>query len=107
MLHWSTGNQLPGATKKQIELLKEIHNEVEKNMFDYLQMKNSDPAKPLIIRIKEINTEVKSGIPISKADEYIKESLENYKQLEHHLENAGKQRDTSIYFNWLEQTGGN
>lgn len=102
-LHWSTGNQLAGATKKQVKLLQEIHDEVEKSMFDYLQMKNSDPAKPLIIRIKEINREVKKGLSISKADKYIKESLENYKQLEHLLENDGKKRDTSIYFNWLEE----
>lgn len=103
VIHWSTGKQLAGATKKQVKLLQEIHEEVEKSMFDYLQMKNSDPAKPLIIRIKEINREVKKGLSISKADKYIKESLENYKQLEHLLENDGKKRDTSIYYNWLEE----
>lgn len=102
VLHWSTGKQLAGATEKQIQLLEEIHDEVEKNMFDYFQLIDSDPAKPLIIRIKEINRELKKGISASKADEYIKESLENYKQLEHLLENDGKKRDTTIYFNWLE-----
>ncbi len=104
VLNWSTGNQLAGATEKQTQLLKEIHDEVDNNILDYLQMKNSDPAKPLIIRIKEINTEVKKGLSISKADKYIKESLESYKHLEHLLENDGKKRDTSIYYNWLEET---
>lgn len=101
--HWSTGNQIAGATTKQVKLLKEIHDEVDKNVLDYLLMKNSDLAKPLIIKIKEINAEVKKGLSVKKADEYIKESLENYKQLEHLLENDGKQRDTSIYYNWLEE----
>lgn len=102
--HWSTGSQIAGATKKQVKLLQEIHDEVDKNVLDYLLMKNSDLAKPLIIRIKEINREVKKGLSVKSADEYIKESLENYKQLEHHLENQGEQRDTSIYYNWLEET---
>lgn len=102
VLHWSTGKQLAGATTKQVTLLQEIHDEVDKNILDYLQVNNSDSAKQNIIRIKKINEHVKKGLSVSEADDYIKESLEAYKQLEHLLENHGKHRDTSIYYNWLE-----
>ena len=103
VLHWSTGKQLAGATEKQIKLLKEIHTEVEKNIFDYLSVKNIETARNYIIKIKEISLQMKKGMSISEADESIKESLENYKQLEHLLENDGKKRDTSFYYNWLEE----
>ena len=103
VLHWTTGKTAPSATTKQIKLLKEVHDEVDKNILDYLQVNNSDLAKQNIIRIKTINEHVKKGLSISEADDYIKESLEAYKQLEHLLENHGKQRDTSIYYNWLEE----
>ena len=101
-LHWSTGENKKGATKKQVQLIEEIHDEVDSNISAYLQMKNSDPAKPLIIRIKEIKNKVKKGISISQADEYIKESLQAYSQLDNLLEKDGKKSDTSIYYNWLE-----
>lgn len=55
VLDWSTGNQLAGATEKQIQLLKEIHDEVNNNFSIYLQMKDFNPAKPLILIIKEIH----------------------------------------------------
>lgn len=103
VLHWSTGKQLAGATPKQINLLKEINDEVEKNMFDYLSVKNIETARNFIIKIKEINLNTKKGMSIAEADESIKESLESYKQLEHLVEMNGKQRDTSIYYNWLEE----
>lgn len=102
-LHWSTGKQKKGATPKQIKLLKEVHDEVEKNMFDYLSVKNIESARNYIIKIKEINLSTKKGMSISEADESIKESLEYYKQLEHLIEMDGKQRDTSIYYNWLKE----
>ncbi len=103
VLHWSTGKQLAGATEKQFKLLKEIHNEVEKNMFDYLSVKDIETARNYIIKIKEIGIQMKKGMSIAEADESIKESLEYYKQLEHLVEMNGKQRDTSIYYNWLEE----
>ena len=103
VLHWSTGKQLAGATEKQIKLLKEIHDEVEMNMFDYLSVKNIETARNYIIKIKEIGLQIKKGMSSIEADESIKESLEYYKQLEHLIEIDGKERDTSIYYNWLEE----
>lgn len=103
VLHWSSGKQQVGATPKQIRLLQEIHDEVEKNMFDYLSVKDIETARNYIIKIKEIGLQLNKGMSSAKADESIKESLSYYKQLEHLVEMNGKQRDTSIYYNWLEE----
>ncbi len=103
VLHWSTGDTVASATEKQIKLLKEIHDEVEKSMFDYLAVKKVESARDLIIKIKEINILVKKGMSIKEADNYIQESLAIYRQLENMLERDGEGRDTSIYYNWLEE----
>lgn len=105
VLHWSTGNQLAGATPKQVKLLQEIHDEVDKNIVDYLQVKSSQLATELIVKIKTINEHVTKGLSVKKADEYIKESLEFYTFLEKLVEQNGQKRDTSVYFNWLEESG--
>lgn len=105
ILHWSTGETVIAATKKQVNLLREIHGEVENNMYDYLTLKNNDSviqAKDYIITINDIKMIVKKGLSIKQADEYIKESLSIYDQLESLLENDGKERDRSFYYNWLE-----
>lgn len=103
VLHWSTGDTVASATEKQIQLLKEIHDEVEKSMFDYLAVKKVESARDLIIKIKEINTLVKKGMSIKEADNYIQEALAIYRQLEKLLERDGEERDASIYYNWLEE----
>lgn len=103
VLHWSTGKRKTIATDKQIKLLTEISEEVEKNMLEYLSVKNIEAARTYIIKIKKINLYLKNGMSVPEADKLIKESLEYYRMLEHLLENDGTKRDTSIYFNWLEE----
>lgn len=106
IIHWSTGKSVKGATEKQVTLLQEIYNEIVKNSFDYLTLKNRDSvdmAQGYIITIKKIYTDVEKGLSISKADKYIKEALFSYDSLEKLLENDGKQRDRSLYYNWLEE----
>lgn len=105
VLHWSTGKRVAGASEKQIQLLKEITEEVEKNMFDYLSIKDVDyldQARKHIISIKDASYKLEKGLSSEDADKLIKESLDNYKALEHLLEIDGQERDKSIYFNWLE-----
>src|SRR5690625_4736000 len=61
VLHWSTGKKVSAATEKQLTLLREIHNEVEKKMFDYLSLENVqslDQARRHIIAIKEIDNKI-------------------------------------------------
>lgn len=106
VLHWSTGKTSASATEKQITLLREIHAEVEKSMFDYLTLNNIDQARTHIISIKNMHNELTKGLSTEKASEYIQESLLHYKQLETLLESEGNKRDTSFYYNWLEESDG-
>src|SRR5699024_383763 len=41
-LHWSSGKRETGATKKQLALLRDIHDEVERRLFDYFALKSTD-----------------------------------------------------------------
>jgi len=102
-LHWSTGETESSATKKQITLLNEIYAEIDANMFDYLAVKDIETARNYIIKAKDIYLKIKKGISSNAADDYIKKLLELYKKLENLIEINSKQRDTSIYYNWLEE----
>ena len=102
VLHWSTGKRVAGATEKQVQLLKEISEEVEKNMLDYLSVKDIESARTYIIKIKRIDLSLKKGLSVTEADKLIKESLDYYKMLEYLLDIDGQDRDLSIYYNWLE-----
>lgn len=104
-LHWSIGEQVAGATEKQISLLREIHDKIERRMFNYLALENSnsrDIARTHIIRIKEIDRQVNEKLTSKQASAFIQEANELYRRLEL-LENDGQERDTSVYFNWLEE----
>jgi|SRR5690625_4857664 len=105
-LHWSTGKTIAAATDKQINLLREIHDEVEKNILEYLSLKNVeklDKARHHIISIKDIYKEKRKGLSSQKASELIQKAKLDYLQLETLLEQDGNQRDKSIYYNWLEE----
>lgn len=105
-LHWSTGKTIPAATDKQINLLHEIHDEVEKNMLEYLSFKDVqslDKARHHIISIKDIYKKKKKGLSNREANELIQKAKLDYLQLETLLEQDGKKRNKSIYYNWLEE----
>lgn len=105
VIHWSTGEKVNAATEKQLTLLREIHNEVDKNMFDYLSLENVrslDQARRHIIAIKEIDNKINKGLSSEEASGIIQEAKHNYLQLENLIEKDGKERDTSFYYNWLE-----
>lgn len=105
VLYWSTGKKVSAATEKQLSLLREIYDEVEKNMLEYLSLKDIqslDQARRHIIDIKEIDNRVSQGLSLVEASEFIQEAKQNYLQLEALLEQDGKKRDTSVYYNWLE-----
>lgn len=105
-LHWSLGEQVLGATDKQLSLLREIHDEVEHNILDYLSLKDFNKlqsAREQIIIIKDINLKVRKGLSSKQASNYIKQAKEHYLTLEKLLELDGQKRDTSFYYNWLEE----
>jgi len=74
-------------------------------MFDYLSIKKTsslEMARDNVMKIKEINQQVNEKLTSKQADEFIQEAKILYSQLQSLLENDGKERDTSIYFNWLK-----
>src|SRR5699024_10464780 len=40
-IHWSAEKQEIGATEKQLALLKEIYDEVDRRIYDYFSLKNT------------------------------------------------------------------
>lgn len=102
-LQWSSGNQIAGATDKQLSLLREIYDRIQSNMFEYLAIKNFETARSYIIEVNDIHLRTQKGLSINQADEFIKKSLEYYRLLEIMVEKNGEERDTSIYYNWLEE----
>ena len=105
-LQWSTGKRKASATKKQVTLLRKIHNEVDKKMFDYISLENTSSlqvARTNIMKIKEINQQVDESLTSDKAKNLISEAKILYNQLEGLLEIDSEERDKSVYFNWLEK----
>jgi len=105
VIQWSTGERVSAATEKQLSLLRELFEEVDKNLFDYLSLKNVeelDQARRYIIEIKEMEKSIKKGVTSQEASEAIKEVKGNYDLLENMLENDGKVSARDIYYNWLE-----
>src|SRR5699024_2689000 len=105
-LRWSTGKREAGATEKQLSLFSEIYDEIDKKVFDYLSIKNTDKLEIVrnnIMRIKEINQKINEKLTSKQANEFIQEVKILYKQLQGLLEKDGEERDTSVYFNWLKE----
>lgn len=105
-LRWSTGKREGKATEKQLTLLREIHDEVNKHTGDYLLLKNTDDvdsARRHVMRIKEINNQVDESLTSNEAKDLIEEAKMIYKELQNLLEKDGQKRDTSFYYNWLEE----
>lgn len=104
-IYWSAGKREMKASKKQMGLLREIHDEIDRKMFDYISVKNTynlELARKNIMKIKEIDKQVNDNLTSQKADEFIKEAKLLYEQLQNLLENDGKERDTSVYFDWTK-----
>lgn len=108
ILHWSTGKQVSAATEKQRRLFKEISDEIQSNILDYFGLKNEDLLKQARLYIndfREFLTKMDSGeITAETANECIKGVQSCYMQLENLLIKDGQKRDTSIYYNWLEES---
>ena len=84
-LHWSTGKCDIGATDKQISLLRGIHDEVERRLFDYLSLRDKrdlEIARINIVKIKDINKKIDDTLTLEKAKELIWEAKVIYEQLQ-------------------------
>lgn len=104
-LHWSTGECEASATRKQITLLREIHEEVENNIFRYLAIENRDyleSARSNILMIKDINDKITDRLTSKEAKDLIFEAKMHYKHLNSLLEKDGSPNNDLLKFNWLE-----
>ena len=51
-LHWSTGEKVDSATKKQIKELKTILNAIHEDMFKYVNLRNDENRQTAIEHVK-------------------------------------------------------
>ena len=103
IINWSAGKLEGKATKEQINLLREIVNEVEKKSFHYLTVKDSyllEIARKLTLEFREIIEQIDDTLTSKKANVLISEAKTHYEKLENIIQKDGKKRDTSVYFDW-------
>lgn len=110
IIYWSTGKQIAAASEKQKRLLREIHQALDENAMDFFSNEHNQsdfaPFQKTVRAYRELYSTIKEeSLSATKASEYIKEALYYYKTLHDLLESNGKKRDTSIYYNWLEEDG--
>lgn len=108
-IYWSRGEVIQKATHKQIDHIRSKISSVEDNMFTYAQIKNDQNrmiAFEQMDRIKSYRTFTLEPINITadKANKVMEEidfALGNLNKL---TEGDKPKRDTSIYYNWLDES---
>ncbi|WP_313471619.1 replication initiation protein [Lysinibacillus sp.] len=105
-LHWSTGEKVASATKKQIKELKTIIDVIHENMFNYINLKddtNRQEAINIVQKSEEMNLYIKEPICITKerAEMLILEANQCLGQLEHLLKVNDEEKVP--FYNWLEE----
>jgi plasmid replication initiation protein len=104
-LHWSTGEKLDGATKKQIKELKTILNAIHEDMFKYINLQNGENRQVAIEIVRDsaamhVYTEEPICITKDHAERLIMDANWMLRELERLLE-ADKNSKLPFY-NWLE-----
>lgn len=104
-LHWSTGEKLDGATKKQIKELKTILNAIHEDMFKYINLQNGENRQAAIEIVRDseamhVYTEEPICITKDHAERLIVDANWMLRELERLLE-ADKNSKLPFY-NWLE-----
>lgn len=107
-IHWSTGKKETGITNKQISLLKAIYQEVDNNIYKYLNLYDinsniGDRARENIIKIKDMDKKVNKELSLKEADKFIVDMKMLYEELQSLLEKSGEERDTSFYYDWTKE----
>lgn len=106
-LIWSNGKNVKSATKKQIKELKRIISTISQDMFEFVNLNNSESREKAIELIREtevmkIHVEDPICITFEKADELLFKANDNLRILSQMLKKETG-RDTSFYYNWLEE----
>ena len=106
LISWATGKQQAGATEKQLNAIYEIYNEVDKNMRIYFTLespKRLELARDYIIRLNNIQKQINKDLTVKQAKEIIKEVKYLYTCLQKLIENDNYNRDTSFYYDWINE----
>jgi len=114
-IDWSNGTKLTSATKKQINEIKNIVDTSFDNMFQYVDLDNTQDRQRAIDLVRKIEklrifTGDDIGITNEKASQLIQTAILDFKRLNHLLEknNLELSRDTVKkveFYNWLEDKG--
>jgi plasmid replication initiation protein len=104
-LHWSTGEKVASATKKQIKELKTILNAIHEDMFNYINLRNDENRQAAIELVRNseamhVYTEEPICITKERAERLIMDANWMFKELERLLE-ADTNSKLPLY-NWLE-----
>ncbi|MDR4974604.1 replication initiation protein [Bacillus toyonensis] len=105
-LHWSTGEKVASANKKQIKELKTITDAIREDMFKYINLKNDEDREKAIELVKKseemsLNTIEPICITKERAEMLILDTNWYLKELERMLEIDNKGQ--MPFYNWLEE----
>ena len=105
-LHWSIGETVSSATKKQIKELKTITDTIHQDMFKYVNLKNHENREKAIEIVKkseEMSLYTVEPICITKerVEMLILDANWCLRELEHMLEMDSKEQIP--FYNWLEE----
>lgn len=112
-LIWSNGEKLTSATKKQIKEIQSIIDIVFEDMFQYVNLDNTEErqrAIGLIRDIEDMRKYIQEPISVTRerADELIKSAVWNFRELNRLLiknqqEVSSTSRKKVEFYNWLEE----
>ena len=105
-LHWSTGEKVDSATKKQIKELKTILNAIHEDMFKYVNLRNDENRQTAIEHVKaaemmNVYTEEPICITKERANRLIMDANWMLRELERLLETDKSSKP--VFYNWLEE----
>lgn len=109
-LIWSTGKSVRSATEKQIEELKRIVFTISEDMFKFINLNDAGNRKKAIELVRMTEGMKKhitdpGSITFEKADELLFLATNNLRLLNMLLKKEKMGRDSSLYYNWLEDKG--
>jgi plasmid replication initiation protein len=105
-LHWSAGEKVDSATKKQIKELKTILNAIHEDMFQYINLRNDENRQAAIEHVKaaemmNVYTEEPICITKERAKRLIMDANWMLRELERLL--AADKNSKQVFYNWLEE----
>lgn len=107
-IYWSTGKMINQATQKQIDFIQSVITGIKDNLFTYVNLDNQkkrQQAYEIVKKIEhqEIHILEPANITADKADEIIQDLQFNIELLNEIVGSDQPERDTSIYFDWINE----